>query len=63
MIVPAKVDGRKIIFELPEKYGDISGVFEGEIYKNSLRGHFINGALNKSGESEFILVKKSSYWQ
>lgn len=63
VVVPARVDGKEIVFELPEKDGDISGVFRGEIYKDSIKGRFMNGVLNKSGSKDFVLYKRGSYWQ
>jgi hypothetical protein len=63
VVVPAKISGQRISFELPEVNGSISGVFDGEVANDAIHGRFLNGIRNKDGGDIFVLKKKESYWQ
>jgi hypothetical protein len=58
VVVPARINEQRISFELPEGNRPLSGVFEGEIGNDAIRGNFAG-----TGFDLFVLKKKKSYWQ
>ncbi len=63
VLVPAKIEGNRIEFTLPERAGYI-GRFVGEFVEEELVGSFLPAQINHVTDTwEFRLRRKASYWQ